>query len=134
MRSLKTVLTLVLAILWLPVSAHCLVFESAATLEFLACCSHEEASTPDPEHRQKDCASDACAVVEGAQYKCSCQRVTVPALDNHVLFEFPAPLLTPLTRTAISNYSADDALARLPVAWQFSARAALPVRAPSFVS
>lgn len=134
MRRLRTALTLLLAILWLPVTSHCLLFESIASPELLTCCSHETASTPESSHHQDDCASDACAVVEGAQYKSSLQRVIVPVLEHHILFELPAPHSTPATLAASGTLGSDDTLARLPGAWQFFARTALLPRAPSFVS
>ena len=131
MRTIKTTLTLLLAIFWLPVSSHCLLLESAAKLEFLSCCAHEDTTTA---HHEDECATDSCAVVEGAQYKSSLQRVTVPPLDMHVAFELPHLLVTTLESAAIAAHQADDALMQLPVAWQFSFRTAAPPRAPSLVS
>lgn len=131
MRTIKTTLTLLLAILWLPVSSHCLLLESASTLEFLSCCAHEDKTT---EHHEDECATDSCSIVEGAQYKSSLQRVTVPPLDTHVAFELPPLLVTTLKSAVITAHQSDDALAQLPVAWQFSARTAQPPRAPSLVS
>lgn len=133
MRKIRTILTLLLATLWLPVSSHCLMIEVTSGLESLSCCAHTDTETP-PAPQKDHCATDACTTVEGAQYKSSVQRITVPALDNHVLFEFPVPLLPPLTLAAISTCSSASRLDSLPVTWQFSARTALPPRAPSFVS
>lgn len=133
MKTIRTALTLLLAILWLPVTSHCAILESVASLSFLSCCAHVD-ENPQTEHHEDDCATDACAIVEGAQYKSSLQRVTVPPMDMHVLFELPALFETELSPTASNAHQSDDALARLPVAWQFSARTALPPRAPSFVS
>jgi hypothetical protein len=123
-------MTLLLAILWLPVASHCMILESVSSLDFLSCCAHEESTT----HHDDDCSTDACAIVEGAQYKSSLQRVTVPPLDMHVLFEFPPLLETEAPFQILGLHQSDEALSQLPVAWQFSARTALPVRAPSFVS
>jgi hypothetical protein len=131
MRTIKTIMTLLLAIVWLPVTSHCLLLESAANFEFLSCCAHEDPSTT---QHEDECATDACSVVEEAQYKSSLQRVTVPPLDTHVAFELPALHDAPLNSAASTAHPAADALARLTVAWQFSARTALPVRAPSLVS
>ena len=131
MRNLKTMLTLLLAIVWLPVSSHCLLLESASNLEFLSCCAHEDTTTA---HHEDECATDSCAVVEVAQYKSSFQRVTVPPLDTHVAFELPPSLVTSLKSTAIAAHQTGDALAQLLVAWQFSVRTAAPPRAPSLVS
>lgn len=130
MRTTRTTLTLLLAILWLPVSSHCLLSESASKFEFLSCCEHEETTTA---HHEDECATDACAIVEGAQYKSSFQRVTVPPLDNQVAFELPPLLVTTLRSASIAAHRSNDALVQLPVTWQFSFRTAAPPRAPSFV-
>jgi hypothetical protein len=131
MRTLKTMFTLLLAILWLPVSSHCLLLDSVSNLEFLSCCAHEDNTT---DHHEDECATDACSIVEGAQYKSSFQRVTVPPLDTHVVFELPPLLVTTLKSTANPAHQSDDALGHLPMAWQFSFRTAAPPRAPSLVS
>ncbi len=132
-RTLKTMLTLLLAILWLPVSSHCLFLEITSGFESLSCCTHAD-NKDKTAHHEDDCATDSCAVVEGAQYKSSIQRVTVPPLDMHVAFELPPLLVTTLESAAIAAHQTDDALVQLPVAWQFSFRTAAPPRAPSLVS
>ena len=131
MRTLKTMLTILLAIVWMPLTSHCLLLESASNLEFLSCCEHKVTATA---HHEDECANDSCAVVEGAQYKSSFQRVSVPPLETHVAFELPPLLDATLTSTASAAHQSDDALGQLPVAWQFSFRTAAPPRAPSFVS
>jgi hypothetical protein len=133
MSKIRATLAILLATLWLPVSSHCLVMEVSSGLESLSCCTHTEAQEAAP-HPEDDCATDACSVVEDAKYKHTLQQVTIPALDTHLLFELPPLLETALTFSASSPHRLDDSLARLPVAWQFSARTALPPRAPSFVS
>lgn len=133
MRTIKATLTLLLAILWLPVSSHCLLLESVSNLEFLSCCTHAEESVTTEPH-EDDCATDACSIVEDAQYKSSLQRVSVPPLDTHVVFELPPLLETALTSSATGTHQSNDALAQLPTSWRFTARTALSPRAPSFVS
>jgi hypothetical protein len=133
MSTIRTALTILLAIFWLPVASHCLLLEVTSGLESLSCCTHPDA-TDSATHHEDDCATDSCTTVENAKYQAAFQRVTVPPLDTHVLFEL-LPLLEPtLTSKVISAHQSDDALARLPVAWQFSTRTALPPRAPSLVS
>lgn len=133
MSKIRAALAILLATLWLPVSSHCLVLEVSSGLESLSCCTHTAAQEAAP-HPEDDCATDTCSVVEDAKYKHTLQRVTVPALDLHLLFELP-PLREPaLPLCASRPHQLDDSLARLPMAWQFSARTALPPRAPSFVS
>lgn len=122
-----------LAILWLPISSHCLVLETAAGFESTSCCA-QTTSTESTSPHENECATDACATVEAAKYKSSLQRFTVPTVDMQVAFELPPLLETALTVAATSQQRADDALARLPASWQFSTRTALPPRAPSLVS
>lgn len=133
MSKIRAALAILLATLWLPVSSHCLVLEVSSGLESLSCCTHTEAQEAAP-HHEDDCATDACSVVEGANYKSSFCRVMVPPLDNQVAYELPALLETSLTSLVLGTQQSDASLARLPVAWQFSTRTALPPRAPSLVS
>jgi len=133
MQMMKAFLMLGLAIIWLPVSSHCLLIESSAALEFLACCTHTDTNAA-PEHHADDCATDPCAVVEGAKYKSSFQRVTVPPLATQVTFELPPLCDSSLISASGGLHQSGAALAQLPVTWQFSARTALPPRAPSLVS
>jgi hypothetical protein len=130
MRTLKTTLTLLLAIVWLPISSHCLLLESASNLAVLACCGNEATTS----HNENACDSDGCAVVEDAQYRSSVQRIAVPTLGMTLVFELPPLRVATLKSAAIAAHQSDDALAQLPVAWQFSFRTAAPPRAPSFVS
>jgi hypothetical protein len=133
-RRLKTILTVLLAVLWLPVTSHCLLFESGTDSSFLSCCTHTDDASTEAEHHQDECATDPCSIIEGAQYKSSLQRLTVPPFVAQIVFQLPAPLDASLLLPRIVLRPSDDALSRLPVAWQFSARTALPPRAPSFVS
>ena len=133
MSKIRAALAILLATLWLPVSSHCLLLEVSSGLESLSCCTHTKAQEAAP-HHEDDCATDACSVIEDAKYKSSFQRVTVPVLDTHVLFELPPQFETAPTCSASNPHQLADSLARLPVAWQFSVRTALPPRAPSFVS
>jgi hypothetical protein len=133
MSKIRAALTILLAILWLPVTSHCRLLEVSSGLESLSCCTHSAAEEASP-HHEDDCATDACSVVEAAKYKSSSQRVTVPPLYLQVLFDLPPLLENALSFCAVTPHQSDDTLARLPVAWQFSARTALSPRAPSFVS
>ena len=130
MRTLKTMFALLLAIVWLPLTSHCLLLESASNLAALACCSHESI----PSEHSTGCESGACSVVEDAQYRCSEDRVVVPAVDRLVAFELPAAVESSLnTSEQLSQPHHDDWLESISH-WQFSTRAALPPRAPSIVS
>ncbi len=123
-------LALLLALLWLPASAHCLLLETASTSEIFACCTHEE---PADDHRN-ECASDACSVVEKAQYKSSIQRIAFPPPSAQIAFELPLLLddASPLVLSGSRQFDAN--LSPLPVTWQFLLRTALSPRAPSLAS
>jgi hypothetical protein len=133
MRPIKTFLTLLLAVVWMPVSSHCLILESAKNLAVLACCSESHAEQ-EQEHQRNACESDGCAVVEDAQYRSTLERVTVPSPDMCVLFELPPFVeINPKPLHGFDHSRRDD-LFCLTATWQFSSRAALPPRAPSSVS
>lgn len=128
MPLLKAMLAILLATVWLPVTAHCLLLETASHFEFLACCSHE---SPTSDH-ENECDTDACSVVENAQYKSTFQRLLVPPPSTLIAFERPAPLDTteaPGVATGQPTSPPD-----LPARWQFTFRTALSPRAPSLVS
>jgi len=133
MRTIKTTLTVLLAIIWLPVSSHCLLVESVAAFEFLACCTHSDQAEP-AEHHEADCATDVCSDIETAKYKSSVSRIDVPARETRICFA-PPPLLEahPLS-TTVDPCPAHTDHSKLLVTWQFSSRTALPARAPSLVS
>jgi hypothetical protein len=129
---LKTILTLLLALFWLPVTMHC-GLESLPGIEFLSCCPHDDAaSQPAPAHQDNDCETDACATVESGLYKQedSTQSVSVPLLALAAWMwaaELPAD--------STPDFSpASSAPPELPRRWQFSYRTALPPRAPSLVA
>jgi hypothetical protein len=127
---LRIVTALVLTVFWLPVSVHCQL-EQLPGLEFLSCCDHEETTAP---HQDDDCEGDACAVVESGLYKTEERHLSLPAPD----------LLSTVFRHldlaeefcfAVDQTSASETVpAELSRTWQFLSRAALPPRAPSFVS
>ena len=131
MRRFRTFLTLLLAIFWLPVTSHCLLFESGSGFEFLSCCTHPEPPAA-ADHHEGECATDSCSIVESAQYKSSLQRLTVPPLNTSVAFELPS-LHDTQPAFIIRAEQLTDLPPELP-GWQFAARTALPPRAPSFVS
>jgi hypothetical protein len=120
---------LVLVTLWVPATVHCKL-EELPGLQFLSCCDHGE-SAP---HQDDDCAVDACAVVEGGLYKVANPKVdihapaTVVVLDLFDL-EVSDPDAARFRIRQLSEKSPD-----LPLTWQFTLRAALSPRAPSFVS
>ena len=130
-RLTKSVAVLLLA-LWVPATVHCRL-EQALSLELLSCCPHEDAEKT-PAHHESDCANDGCAAVESGFYKQEEPEVTpgrpLPAL---VVLLAPhmdcGPKCVWVLVAAVSRFPSE-----LAQCWQFSFRAALPVRAPSFTS
>lgn len=125
MARARKILSFLLLALWLPATSHC-DLERAGVIESDDCCATPVESTP-VDH---PCA-DACDTLEAGNYKlpASPKWVTGPTL---IVFAWPEPVVSPPEiRTAIERVPIRDAIA---ATWQFDHRAALPVRAPSFVS
>lgn len=123
-------MALALAVFWLPVSVHCQL-EQLPGLDFLSCCSHEhDEGAP---HQDDDCEGDACAVVESGLYKSEERQATPPAPEidssNGPAPAAAEPVLDSATLRLVLPGTAPPELARV---WQFSHRAARPIRAPSF--
>ena len=114
-------LSLVLAVLWVPVTSHC-AWENVPGLQFFKC-----APSDSP---KGDCDDDACAQLEGGAYKVADPQVT-PSLPLLTLL-FQVLVIEPVVSEASVLATAPPP--EIPVGWQFSFRTALPPRAPSFVS
>jgi len=115
------------ALVWLPVSAHC-QWESFSGLEFLQC----RVESPAPHTPAKDCAD--CCAVEKAHYRFEQFPQVVPTPP---LFPFSLTgILASETELSpqVSSLELTAAPPDLPQRWQFLARMAPPVRAPSLVS
>ena len=124
-KSLRTVITLVIVALWPLVTMHCKL-ETIPGLEFLRCASDTDTKS--------DCQGDGCETVESALYK-------VP--DNQNIA--PEPVVQTVALSALlecEDRSHDDhpgwlvtaAPPELAKAWQFSLRTAPLPGAPSFIS
>ena len=120
---------LLLLALWLPATCHCQL-EVVTGLQFLKCCTHQHTAP----HQDADCDSDGCAVIESGGYMLEANPsptgpplldLVVEALDRLAEENLPTP---PPALTA------PFAPPELPKIWQFSCRAALPPRAPSFLA
>jgi hypothetical protein len=120
-----------MAVLWLPVSIHC-DLEQIPLLDFLSCCPDEDL----PPHQDADCETDGCVVVESGLYKTEERRVSLPAPDLS-LSEAPSwqagSLVVP-TPLLFSSAPRRVPPPELPTGWCFAHRAAMPPRAPTFVS
>ncbi len=125
-------MVLALVALWLPATLHCKL-EELPGLQFLACCDHGE-SAP---HQDDDCRTDSCAMVEEGLYKNSNPKVIVLPPVFVVVPDFSSPATADAQLSLLSLFQTrlvTDRAPELLVTWQFSSRAALPPRAPSFVS
>lgn len=131
MNRLKFIVTLLLALLWLPLTVHCRI-EALPGIEFLSCCQHDDAEVEKaPAHHDNDCETDSCATVESGFYKIE---------DNPTLMPVLALAACILETDLLAQLHSDSTLPFLPVPsappelprlWQFNHRTALPPRAPS---
>lgn len=120
---------MLLLALWVPVSLHCSL-EALPGFNFLQCCCGDgETAKPDP-----GCTPDTCSAIESGLYKIE---------DDPAIFAGLTTLLALAAWAVVTELPADSAPTRpsgpapppeLGHSWQFLSRAALPPRAPSFVS
>jgi hypothetical protein len=128
-RSLRTAISLLLVLTWVPLTSHC-ELETIPGLEFLACAADPQG----PGQADRDCQDAGCCSIESAQYVSSrsYEFTTVcsgPILPFHPLVQ-PEPLLSREAGPGLLTAAPPE----LPHSWQFASRAALPPRAPTFVS
>jgi len=128
-RLVKTIIAILLALAWLPLTAHCQI-ESLAGMELLSCQSAGETPISSGSH----CDDSACCAWESAQYHLPQNfplalvpifAVVLPVLLSAESDVLPNPVGVNLLTTAPPE---------MPRIWQFVLRASLPVRAPSLVS
>ena len=127
MRSLRTILAVLLAVAWMPLTAHCAI-ENVTGFEFLRCAPDEAGGTP-----CSPCDSGSCCSWESVRYQLPEGQ---PAVAAPVVAALPEAL------AAVTEASSPEAAAAVPTVappepptpWQFSLRTALPPRAPSPVA
>jgi hypothetical protein len=128
-RLFKTLLAVLLALAWVPLTAHCQL-ESTAGLGFLGCASGEKTS----EQGGSCCEDGLCCSWESEQY-------SLPR--DHVVAQAPIFTAVALLRSITLETTPPDEVApevstegpqHFWKTWQFLLRAALPVRAPSLAS
>jgi hypothetical protein len=121
---IRSIVTLVMLALWLPVTLHC-ELERIPGLEFLRCAADTD---------QSDCRDTGCCGVEKSQYKVGQSRLAIP--PPVFLPLSPAPLLNVADALTdrVSAGILTTAPPELPKCWQFVFRTASPPRAPSFAS
>ena len=118
-------LTVLLA--WLPATTHCLMATVLLAPEKSGCCSE----TPEQKHQHNGFEGcEMCPLVSGNFLLSSHPS---PVLDFRAVFSWEAPLPVqqsdPCRLTRIDSSRAPPDLA----CWQFSVRAALPGRSPSYI-
>jgi hypothetical protein len=117
----------VLALLWVPVTSHCLLEQFPPWHSLLGCDTHGSAS-----HQHTDCDQDACSVVESGLYVPT--PVPVKILEPDWI---PAPggvvteTIPLIVQTAENRFAPVLAPPELPPSWLFLFRAAPAPRAPS---
>ena len=125
---IRTWVIVCLALIWAPLVAHCQV-EAVSGAQLLTCHSDKMASET-PDSHCCDCLS------------CSCDSAHYHQLQNQIRICIIQSVIetAPLMESG-NGLSSEVSLGILTAAppeslhcWQFSSRAALPVRAPSFAS
>jgi hypothetical protein len=125
---LKTLCAVLLALLWAPVTSHCLL-EDAGLIHHDACCEAHEAEAG----HGHDAADGACRV-ETSSYQLPKPHETLaaPTLPDLLVGCFAVPCGLPAS--ALTPPELADSPPRLiAVTWQFSSRAAPSPRAPSYL-
>lgn len=125
----KALIALLLAMLYLPATGHCLL-EQAGWLPSGGDCCEQSASTD--RSQSVPCASYGCCPSEFAVYFKTANGIqSLPTAEIPVcVIAFAFDLLPKQSLTPVPESYPPE----LPKIWQFSFRTALPPRAPSFVS
>jgi len=125
---LKTVVAMVLLVIWMP-ATMCCALERAGVSFFDKCCADETShDTPQP-----PCTDKSCCLLESGRYTAQITPpVAVVPLD--VVALVPWALVDTPQRPQLAFDFSNLAPPDLRVTWQFSCRTALPPRAPSFLS
>jgi len=125
---LKPFVALIVLALWASCTIRCELWCLAGSEE-AACCVSAEAPSPAMPAPADDCV---CSWVKSGRYIAETSLVPLPLPVGVLLKNLSADLSIPSSPAsiAVSTTSPPDLLP----SWQFSSRAALPPRAPSFVS
>jgi len=121
-------IALLLAILYLPATGHCLLEQAGWFPSAGACCEQTASATGS----QDSSCTEGCCPIENADYfspnkdRTSVMIVAVPAYVMVLALD-----ILPRQSPPVSPESSPPELLKV---WQFAYRTALPPRAPSFVS
>lgn len=123
---LHRIVAMVMLAAWMPAASLCLA-ECAGLVERGDCCADESGG-------KSDSAAHPCCFLASGLYKSHDSQTLVTAPHALATAQLPSPIsVTPASGNVASPLPAVSP-PDLPVTWQFSFRAALPPRAPSFAS
>jgi len=120
------ILSVVLAVLWLPLTAHC-ELESIGT-------ASPETESDDCCEPTNGCIDDACGLIEGENFAPTHTVLKAPLPELRVEDSFSgiaAPLLSNETELDGPAWDRLDQTLDWTATWSFTRRTAPPVRAPS---
>jgi hypothetical protein len=120
---------LLMALSWLPLSAHCQL-ERVPGLEFLQCA----ADAPSEDGSRNDCGDRGCCPAEKAPYKSEQHRVGLPSPGDLPVAFAPTSDIATTPPSEVSPAIPLPGPPELRQSWHFSFRAASSPRAPSFAS
>ncbi len=130
-RLVKTI-SLLLALLWLPATLHC-VIEDSGLIEHLSLCHGDDGHSCGCDG-SKD-LKDSCHIIEGGEYRIVDSNASVPTPALHLLFVLDLALASldapPLVST--TSPASSDAPPELARTWHFATRSAPAPRAPSLI-
>jgi len=127
-RSLRSILLVLLAVAWVPLTSHC-KWEGITDLELFHCAAEAPSATGGGE----PCEQDTCCAVEFAQYASPRPQDILPAFVAIPPTTF-ATELEPNRPTEVNLGILTAGPPGLAASWQFHFRTALPARAPSIAS
>lgn len=127
-KRLKTVVSLIVLALWSACTINCEIVNLAAA-EMASCCDEQDGKEQRTPAQPDRCV---CGWIRSGGYIAEKTVVPLPLPVDLPLFAFPGCVEVPMPDAAASEliFSPPEFL----TSWQFSYRAALSPRAPSFVS
>jgi hypothetical protein len=124
----KNLVALLLLVVWMP-ATMCCALERAGVPFFQQCCEDDAA---DGSHKDP-CGDKTCCLLESGKYQTP--NPTPLLISPEFLLSFVYVAFVEPPEASLSSFEPPESSPPdLPVTWQFSSRAALPVRAPSIAS